>query len=360
MSTYVVSKEDLAHNVRILKEKAGTTPIWAVVKADGYGLGVKAFAKALYTLGLRHFCVTEPREAEALLSCGFSDTEILMLRQLSDPTEIRAMWEAGVILTVGSLEAAARINATVDGPVSIHLKIDTGMGRYGFLPSQLSEMIAIFQQGKYIRVKGVFTHFNCAFCDDARTKEQFELFRKTVSALERAGCDTGIVHCCNSAAFLKFPEMHLGGVRLGSALLGRMSFSTALRPLGIVETTVEELHMLPKGHTTGYGAMWKAKRDTVLAIIPVGWCNGLQVSCKEDRSRVIDCLRGGLRELKNLLKRPRAYVYIDRVPCPIVGAIGSLHCAVDVTDVCESCRVGATVKIAVNPMHIKGMEVEFR
>ncbi len=360
MSSYVVSREDLAYNFRILKEKAGNTPIWAVVKADGYGLGVKTFATELYTLGLRHFCVTEPREADALLSCGFSNITILMLRQISDPGEIRAMWKAGVTLTVGSLEAAARINAAVDGPVSVHLKIDTGMGRYGFLPSQLSEMIAIFRQGKHIRVKGVFTHFNCAFCNDALTREQFQLFRKTVSALTQAGCDTGIVHCCNSAAFLKFPEMHMDGVRLGSALLGRMSFQTELRPLGMVETAIEELRIIPKGHTTGYGAMWKAKRDTVLAIIPVGWCNGLQVSCKEDRSRALDCLRGGLRELKNLLKRPRTYVYIDRVPCPVVGAIGSLHCAVDVTDVSEHCRVGETVKIAINPMHIKGMEVEFR
>ena len=358
MSTYVVSRADLAHNVRVLKEKAGNTPIWAVVKANGYGLGVKAFAKELYALGLSRFCVTEPAEVEALLSCGLSDIEILMLRQLSDPNEIRAMWKAGVILTAGSLEAAARINAAVDGPAFVHLKIDVGMGRYGFLPSQLSEMIAVFRQEEHVRVKGVFTHFNCAFCDDALTKEQFELFSKTVSALERAGCDVGIVHCCNSAAFLKFPEMHLGSVRLGSALLGRMSFPTDLRPLGSVETTIEELRILPKGHATGYGAIWRAKGDTTIAIVPVGWCNGLQVSCKEDRSRVIDCLRGGLRELKNLLKRPRTYVNISGKYCPLVGAIGSLHCAVDVTGV--DCKVGQTVELTISPMHIKGMEVEIR
>lgn len=360
MSAYVVSREDLAHNIRILKGKAGETPIWAVVKADGYGLGVGAFAKELYDLGIRHFCVTEPWEAEKIRSAGISEAPILMLRQISDPRDIRAMWKAGVILTVGSPEAAARINDAVDGPVSVHLKIDTGMGRYGFLPSQLSEMVELFRQEGYIRVKGIFTHFNCAFCNDALTRSQFELFRKTVSDLEQAGCDTGTVHCCNSSAFLKYPEMHMGGVRLGSALLGRMSFPTDLRALGSVETTIEELRILPKGHTTGYGGMWKAGKDTVLAVIPVGWYNGLQVSCKEDRTRAIDCLRGGLRELKNLLKRPRTYVCIDHVFCPVVGAIGSLHCAVDVTHICEYCRVGDTVKIAINPMHIKGMEVQFR
>ena len=240
MSTYVVSREDLAYNVRILQEKAGNTPIWAVVKANGYGLGVKAFAMELYALGLRHFCVTEPAEAETLFSCGLSDIEILMLRQLSDPVEIRAMWKAGVILTVGSPEAAERINTAVDGIASVHLKIDTGMGRYGFLPTQLTDMIAVCKQKKHLRVEGVFTHFNCAFSNDALTREQFELFRKTVSELEQAGCHTGIVHCCNSAAFLKFPDMHMDGVRLGSALLGRMGFPTDLRPLGKVETRIEE------------------------------------------------------------------------------------------------------------------------
>lgn len=360
MSSYVVSREDLAHNYRILKEKAGTTPIWAVVKADGYGLGVKAYAKELYALGLRHFCVTEPREAEALQACGFSDISVLMLRQLSDPAEIRSMWKSDVILTVGSLEAAARINAAVDGPVSVHLKIDTGMGRYGFLPGQLSEMIAVYRGGKHIQVKGVFTHFNCSFCDDALTKRQYEQFRKTVSALEQAGCETGIVHCCNSAAFLKFPEMHLGAVRLGSALLGRMSFPTDLKALGTVETTIEELHFLPKGYTTGYGAIWRAKRDTTLAIIPIGWSNGFQVSCKEDRSRAVDCIRGGLRELRNLLKRPVTYVNINGAACPVVGSIGSLHCAVDVTELKGKCRVGDMVRLSINPMHQKGMEVVFR
>ncbi len=358
MSTYVVSREDLAHNVRVLREKAGTTPIWAVVKANGYGLGVAAFAEELYDLGLRHFCVTEPAEAETLCSFGFRDITVLMLRQLTDPAQIRRMWKLGVILTVGSLEAAARINAAVEGPASVHLKVDTGMGRYGFFPSQLSEMIALFRQDKHIRVTGVFTHFNCAFCNDSVTREQFDRFHRTVAALEQAGCDVGTVHCCNSAAFLKYPHMHMGGVRLGSALLGRMSFPTELRPLGRAETTIEELRTLPGGHSTGYGALWRAKRDTVLAILPVGWCNGLQVSCKEDRSRVVDCLRGGLRELKNLLKRPRVYVPVSGKACPIVGAIGSLHCAVDVTDV--DCRVGQTVELAINPMHLKGMEVEFR
>ncbi len=358
MSTYVVSREDLAHNVRILQAKAGQTPIWAVVKADGYGLGVGAFAKELHALGIRHFCVTEPWEAEKIRNAGIFEAPILMMRQLSDPEQIRSMQKLDVILTVGSLEAAARINRTVDSPVSVHLKVDTGMGRYGFRQTQISEMVSLFREDKNLRIKGIYTHFNCSFCNDPLTKTQFSVFESTVKALQAEDCDTGTVHCCNSGAFLKFPEMHLDGVRLGSALLGRMSFPTELRPLGKVETAIEELHHLSEGQTTGYGGIWKSKRDSTLAIIPVGWYNGMQVSCKEDRSRAVDCIRGGLKELKNLLKRPKTYIMISGKSCPMVGAIGSLHCAVDVTGVV--CRVGQSVELPINPMHIKGMEVQFR
>lgn len=358
MSTYVVSREDLAYNLRILKEKAGDAPIWAVVKADGYGLGAGAFAEELYRLGICHFCVTEPREAEEIRSRGITEGRILMLRQLSDPEQIRAMAKMGVILTVGSLGAAERIRDAVKEPAEVHLKIDTGMGRYGFLPRELSEMVSLFRENKGLRITGVYTHFHCAFCNDSLTRKEFAQFRETVASLQKEGCDTGTVHCCNSSAFLKFPEMKLDGVRLGSALLGRMSFPTELRPLGKAETVIEELRQLPKGHSTGYGAIWRSRRDSTIAILPVGWCNGLQVSCKEDRSRALDCIRGSLRELRNVIKRPVTYVMISGRACPLVGAIGSLHCAVDVTGV--DCRVGQTVELKINPMHLKGMEVVFR
>lgn len=358
MSTYVVSREDLAYNIQILKKKAGDTPIWAVVKADGYGLGVATFSQELRKLGVENFCVTEPREAEAIRSSGLLAEKILMLRQLSDPGEIGSMEKANVIFTVGSMESAERLNANVTGAVDVHIKIDTGMGRYGFRPEEISDVLSLFRGKNNLRIKGIYTHFHSAFCSDTATKEQFVQFQNVVAALQKEGCDTGTVHCCNSAAFLKFPEMHLGGVRLGSALLGRMSFPTELRPLGKVETTIEEVRRVPKGHSTGYGAIWRSKKESNLAIIPVGWCNGLQVSCKEDRSRSLDCIRGALRELKNLLKRPKTYVTVSGKACPIVGAIGSLHCAVDVTGV--ECKMGQSVEMQISPMHIKGMEVLFR
>ena len=232
MSTYVVSREDLAYNIRTLQERAGTVPIWAVVKANGYGLGAGAFSKELWDLGIRSFCVTELSEARTVRQCCPPEARILMLRQLCASEEIRELAELGVILTVGSLEAAERCAAAVEGSVEIHLKVDVGMGRYGFLPEELATVEKVFTDYPKLEVKGIYTHFPCAFCDEKATAKQFEEFTSLVARLRAKGCEPGMVHCCNSAAFLKFSHMHLDGVRLGSALLGRMSFPTKLRPLG--------------------------------------------------------------------------------------------------------------------------------
>ena len=358
MNTYVISREDLAFNVGFLRTKAGKTDIWAVVKANGYGLGAGAFAKELEALGIRNFCVTELSEARELRQVLTEDCQILMLRQLCDPAEIRELAQEKVILTVGSSRAAQRICEATELPVRVHLKVDVGMGRYGFLPSEGEELLRICRDSGDLQICGIYTHFPCAFCDDKTTKAQFEEFMDLVKSLKEAGCDLGCVHCCNSSAFLRHPMMHLDAVRLGSALLGRMPFATELRPLGMVESCIEELRHLPKGHSTGYGSVWRAKRESTLAIIPVGRVHGLRVVGQPDRSRAIDCIRGMVQELRNLLKRPVTTVRIGGKACPVVGAVGSLHCAVDVTGL--DCQVGQKVTLNVNPMYLKNMEVQFR
>ena len=143
MNTYVISREDLAFNVGFLRTKAGKTDIWAVVKANGYGLGAGAFAKELEVLGIRNFCVTELSEARELRQVLTEDCQILMLRQLCDPAEIRELAQEKVILTVGSSRAAQRICEATQLPVRVHLKVDVGMGRYGFLPSEGEELLRI-------------------------------------------------------------------------------------------------------------------------------------------------------------------------------------------------------------------------
>ena len=361
MNSYVVSRDLLEWNIKELKKRAGTVPIWAVIKGDGYGLGALPLAEILHEQGIDRFCVTELREAELLRENGFDSESILMLREIRDRELLHRLLDLKVILTVGSRETAQIINdmaALRSDVAQVHLKIDTGMGRYGFLPEQIHQIIALYGESKQLAVTGIYTHFNCAFNNEEVTRQEFDAFTQLVREIRAAGLETGTVHCCNSAAFLKYPEMHLDGVRLGSAILGRMPFDTPLRPVGYVRSEIEALRLLPPGHTTGYGAVWKAKKETKVAIIPVGWYHGFQVSCKADMSRKRDCFRMSLSCLKGLLKRQRSYVTIRGSRCPVIGAIGMLHCAVDVSGL--DCKVGDPVTLQLNPLHRNGIEVEYK
>lgn len=361
MSVYVVSRDKLSHNIEELKKQANGVPIWAVIKGDGYGLGAIKLAEILKEHGIDRFCVTELKEAQVLRENGFKKEQILMLRSVTDREEIAMLLDLGVILTVGSQQAAQTVErAAADRAdvAEVHLKIDTGMGRYGFAPEEVEKITAVYREMKHLAVSGIYTHFNCAFCDDALTQREYQAFCGVLEQLHAQGIETGTAHCCNSSAFLKFPEMHLDGVRLGSALLGRIAFQTRLRPVGYVETQIEELHELKKGQTTGYGAIWKAKRDSTIAILPIGWYHGLQVSCQYDRSRKRDCLRGVVSNLRAILRRPYVTVEVNGKTCRVVGAIGMLHCAVDVTGL--NCQCGDRVTVQINPLHVKGIPIQYR
>lgn len=361
MSVYVVSRDRLAHNISELKRQAGGVPIWAVVKGDGYGLGLLPLAEVLRENGIDRFCVTELTEAETLRNNGFAEEKILMLRSLTDRETVARLLDLKVILTVGS-EAAAQTaeNAAAERAdvAEVHLKIDTGMGRYGFAVDQIDAIASVYRERKHLAVSGIFTHFDCAFCDDERTRAEFRTFCGVLERLHALGIETGTAHCCNSSAFLKFPEMHLDGVRLGSAILGRMAFPTRLRPVGYAQSQIDDLHPVKKGGTTGYGAVWKAKRDSTLAIVPVGWYHGLLACSKENRSRARDCLRGIFSNLLALVRKERTTVEIHGKTCPIVGLIGMLHCAVDVTDL--DCACGDRVILQINPLRVKGLPIQFR
>ena len=361
MKAYVVENESLSYNIEFLKRKAGDVPIWAVVKGNGYGLGLLPLAQRLAEHGIDRFCITEVREAEQLRENGFDTAQILMLRSAENAEEINRLMDLRVILTVGSTEMADLVDgiaASRADVAEVHVKIDTGMGRFGFLPEQTEEILRLYQEKKHIAISGIYTHFDCAFNNAKRTRSEFALFQQTVEQIRAAGYETGTVHCCNSAAFLRFPEMHCGGVRLGSALLGRMPFHTALRPVGYAETQIDAVRTLPKGHTTGYGAVWKAKRDTRVAIVPVGWYNGFGVGASSGVTRFRDCIHLILKGLRGILLRSRPKVEIAGHRCPVVGQIGMLHVAVDVRRV--ACKAGDRAVLSINPLHVKGMKIQYR
>ena len=363
MKAYIVDKALLTENIEKLIRQAGDVPIWAVLKGNGYGLGCVPLARILSACGVERFCVTEVREAAMLREAGFTDNPILMLRQTQDPQEINTMLDMNIIFTVGSLDCAmvlGGIAAQRSAMAEVHLKIDTGMGRYGFMPEQVDQAIRVYEYQKNIVVGGVYTHFHSAFSNEHATREQYLRFQQAVQEIQAAGYETGMVHCCNSSAFLRYPEMYCDGVRLGSALLGRITGPNrlGLKRIGYVEADVEEIRWLPAGSSTGYGATWKAKRPTRVAILSVGWYHGFGTESGHDLFRARDCIRKIIHYLRILFMGKALTVQIGGRKCRVLGRVGMMHCAVDVTGM--DVKVGDHAVVAINPLMQKGMKILYR
>ena len=363
MKAYVVEREHLAQNIRAIREEAGESIVWAVLKGNGYGLGVVQMAELMRENGIDHFAVTEAREARLLRGAGFEESPILMLRQTMEPELIHELLDLQVIFTVGSSAAAEALDAVAaerSAMAEVHLKIDTGMGRYGFKPEELPALLEVYACRKNIVVGGIYTHFNCAFCDDKRTQKQYTAFRRVVMAIGEAGFEVGMVHCCNSAAFLKFPQMRSDAVRIGSAFLGRLSFQDGLglKRIGHAEATIEELRQLQPGDTVGYGAGWRAKRPTKIAVLSIGWYHGFGAEKGRDLFGIRDCIREILHNLRWIFTGKRLHVCVNGALCSVLGHVGMVNTIVDVTDV--DCKIGDLAVLQVNPLQVKGMKILYR
>ena len=362
MKAYVVERDALIHNIQAIRRFAGPVPIWGVLKGNGYGIGLVPFSKILYENGIDRFAITEIKEAEQLRE-NFPEAPILMLRSTADPNEINELLDLNVILTVGSYETAVAVNgiaAERSTVAEIHLCVDTGMGRYGFLPDDVDKIISVYEYMKSLVITSIFTHFHSAFCNEKATVQQFEQFSGLLTKLQEAGYETGMTHCCNSHAFVRHPEMHMDAVRIGSAFLGRLSFKEklGLKRIGYAECTVEELRWIPKGQTIGYGAGYKAKSQMRVAVIGLGWYNGFTAERENDLYRRRDCLRNILKNLKYLFIPRRIIVEVNGKKCRVLGHVGMVHAVVDVNGI--DCSIGDRVTAQVNPLYLKGLKVQYR
>lgn len=362
MKAYIVDQAALEENIRLLRRRAGDTVIWGVVKGDGYGLGCVSVARLLAKNGVDHFAVTSIAEVRALRDAGFQDNPILMMEGTCDPGEIDELLDLDAIFSVGSPEDAAAINTAAARRAAVaqaHLKIDTGMGRYGFLPEQTQQVLDLYTACPSIAFSGIYTHF-CNSCSAAMTQTQFEKFQNVIARIRQAGFETGMVHCCNSTAFWNYPQMHCDAVRIGSALLGRVTFDgeTPLHKIGWCQAQLEEVRTIPAGHSVGYGADWTAKRPTRIAVLPVGYFNGFAVDRGYDTWRLKDCVRGALRYVKAFLKKKALYVSVNGQSCRVLGHVGMVNMVIDVTG-CD-CRPGDPARVEINPLLVKGMDIVYQ
>ena len=235
MSTLVINKKDLLENIEKVKElvekngkddKGNSLKIIAVVKANGYGLGIVEFTKILIDKGIKSFAVATKDEAYILREAGIKE-EILLLTPNSNKEDIKKLIDNDIILTLSSKEDAKSIESVgkeLNKKIRVHLKIDTGFGRYGFIYSNREEMIETLKPLENIKIEGTYSHFSVSFFDEKYTKIQFERFINVIEVLKMNEIETGLLHISNSSAFVKFPYMNLNAVRIGSAFLRKTIF----------------------------------------------------------------------------------------------------------------------------------------
>ena len=372
MNKLVIEKEKLRHNIEQIKkfaQKSGQddngnpVKIIAVVKANGYGYGIVEYTKFLIDNGIDFFAVSTIEEALLLRKEGIKE-KILMLSSTAIKEDVEKLVENNIIITIGSqndVKIAEEVANEKNIKIKAHLKIDTGFGRYGFVYSNREELIQTLKQLKNIEIEGTFSHFSISFFDDKYTKLQFDRFLKVIEVLKMNDIKTGMLHICNSSAFVKFPIMHLNSVRIGSAFSGRLSCpnSLGLKKIGYMESKVTEIKTLPKGFNIGYSNTYKTKKEIKTAIVPCGYMNGVNITNDRDMFRIIDKIRYIVRDIKDFFKKQDKYVKINNQNCKILGRIGTYHIVCDITN--KKIEIGDTAIVNINPKFVdSGIEREYR
>ena len=250
----------IRRNAARLREAAGPAELWAVVKADGYGHGAVGASRAALDGGATALCVATVREGEQLRE-AFPSARILVMSPLARCEEPVAR-DARLEVAVTSPEAPEGL--------AVHLKVDTGMGRWGM---SLGEALTVPRE----RVVGVMSHLATADeADEAFAREQVERFREIAAAFPGV-----TAHLANSAGALRLPEARFDAVRCGVALYGLSPFGDdpaahGLEPALGWRSYVALVRELGPGESTGYGRRFVAERPARVGIVPVGYADGFR------------------------------------------------------------------------------------
>ncbi len=348
MSRYVIDKALLKENIETVKKKAGVDII-GVVKGNGYGFGIRELTAVLKESGIKTFAVTETDDIQELKAV-LDNEDILVMRSTGIAEEAEIIAGNGCIATIGSLNAAKVMNeasARLGVKTKCHLKIDTGMGRYGFMPSQIEEAIKCYDM-ENLEFIGAYTHFSSAFRNRELTKAQLQLFKDAVEQIKKAGKEVGIIHAANSPALLNVEDVCLDSVRIGSAFTGRVITDSKIKlnRIGSLEADVIEIKTVPAGYSIGYNGLYKTKRETRIAIVPIGHYDGFGLT----KEKEIADFHSVLSQLKRYLKKQQMYVKINERMYSVIGEIGLSHTAVDVTG--SDVKVGDLAKVDISPLMV--------
>lgn len=316
-----IDLDRLQENLRRIKCAAKDSLVMAVVKADAYGHGAVMAARALCEAGADWLAVSNLDEAIQLRIAGLSSPMLIL--SYTPPEEVSLLAEHCITQTVVSASHAAALSEAAKAAgvtLNVHIKVDTGMSRVGFFAGTDTlpvDEIAAACALPSLNVSGIFTHFAVADEQegDAFTRAQFARFNATIEALAARGITFSLRHCCNSAATLRYPEMHLDMVRPGLILYGLypddwMASMLSLEPVMSLRTHVSHVKTVPADTGISYGRQYTTLGEEWIATVPIGYADGYTRRAQG-----------------------KAYMLVNGAKAPVRGRICMDQCMLDVSGI---------------------------
>lgn len=316
-NNYIVNLKNLKNNAKIIRRVVGNrVKICAVVKANAYGMGMCAISSALVD-DVEFFGVASVCEAVSFREYN-KKSKVLILGEVNLDA-IQWCAENNVSVAVSSLEELQYIDKNLNGQLlKIHLKVNTGLNRIGFDSIiKFNKAVSIVKKSYVMSLEGVFTHFATKANDIKFIEKQHEILEKYIKNIP----NDVIVHCCNSFATLNDKRYLHNMVRTGFALYGEHECNYKLQSVLSITSSIIHIHRVKKNETVGYDRTFRAKQDMNVAIVPVGYADGLD------------------RRLSN-----NFYLLVNGKRAPIVGNICMDVVMLDVTNISQ-VYVGSKVTL---------------
>ncbi|MCX5668724.1 MAG: alanine racemase [Candidatus Omnitrophica bacterium] len=274
-----INLDHLEHNFKEVKSfLCPQTEILVTVKADAYGHGLVAVAKRLAVCGVDYLGVASIDEGIGLRKAQIK-TPILLLG-LMLKKDIGPLFTYQLIPTVCDKAMAVALNARaarLKKRIPVHIKVDTGMGRIGVLPTEALDLVTDIHKFKNIIIQGIFTHFALADLNRKFTVLQINLFNKLISDLKKRGIIIPLVHAANSIGLIRHTNSHFTMVRPGLVIYGlypKKNLGLNLKPVLSLKTRVVFIKQVGPGYGISYGLTYITRRATRIVSLPVGYGDG--------------------------------------------------------------------------------------
>lgn len=273
-----INIDSLLHNLQEVRKKTGTAKIMGEVKANAYGHGMFAVSRALESAGIDYFGVALMEEALSLRQNGIKKP--ILVQACIDPAQAPEAVKHNLTVSLSEPAAAKALSAAakkLKKRALVHIKVDTGLHRFGRLPEDIPELVRQTSRLEGICMEGIYSHFaSSLLADKSYTMMQFNSFLKVIAALEKIGYTFPLRHIAGSLAIIEFPGSYLDMVRTGTALYGTKRVEGfEFTPVLSLKSRVCFVKSVPAGSLISYRMKYRTEKRSNIAVISIGYADGL-------------------------------------------------------------------------------------